>query len=35
MTVVVIVVVCLFLALMASADLLPTLAERRAGLVVI
>jgi hypothetical protein len=33
-TVVVFVVLCLFLALLAAADLLPTAAERRAGLVV-
>jgi hypothetical protein len=32
---VVFVVLCLFLALLAVADLLPTAAERRAGLVVI
>jgi hypothetical protein len=33
-TVLVFVVLCLFLALLACADLLPTAAERRAGLVV-
>jgi hypothetical protein len=32
-TVLVLVVLCLFLALMAGADLLPSAAERRAGLV--
>jgi hypothetical protein len=32
-TVAVVVLLCLFLALMAGADLLPTAAERRAGLV--
>ena len=34
MTVLVIAVLCLFLAMLASADLLPTRDERRAGLVV-
>jgi hypothetical protein len=32
-TIAVFVLLCLFLALMAGADLLPTAAERRAGLV--
>ena len=35
MTVFVIAVVCLFLALLASADLLPTADERLAGLVAV
>lgn len=35
MTVLVLVVLCLFLALLAGADLLPTAAERRAGVVVV
>ncbi|MCU1617249.1 MAG: hypothetical protein JWO98_4789 [Frankiales bacterium] len=35
MTVAVFVLLCLFLALLAGADLLPSAAERRAGLVVI
>jgi len=34
MTVLTLLVLCLFLALLAGADLLPSLAERRAGLVV-
>jgi hypothetical protein len=34
MTVVALVALCLFLALLAGADLLPSLAERRSGLVV-
>jgi hypothetical protein len=34
-TVLVLVVLCLFLALLATADLLPTLAERRVGLVAV
>jgi hypothetical protein len=34
-TVLVLAVLCLFLALLAGADLLPTAAERRDGLVVV
>lgn len=35
MTVLVLAVLCLFLAMLATADLLPSGAERRAGLVVV